>query len=300
MSSPYLKHILPFVLIIRPQQWVKNLFVFLPMFFGGMMTDGDCWQSAAWTFISFSLMASAVYCFNDVRDAEADRIHPSKRKRQVAAGNLSPMQALALMVILVLLSLAIATQLLPRRWMMVGAVMAGYFVLNIAYSVGLKRIAIVDVMIIAIGFVMRVVAGGLACGIPLSPWIVVMTFLLTLFLAFAKRREDVVIRLDTGVVTRRSTLSYTLPFLNQVLGLLAAVTLVGYILYTLSSEVVMRVGSPYVYITSIWVLAGMLRYMQTVIADNHGGNPERDLLRDPFLMTCVAGWLTTFAILLYA
>lgn len=108
--------------------------------------------------------------------------------------------------------------------MMVGGVLILYFVVNIAYSLGLKRIAIVDVMIIAFGFVLRVVAGGIACGISLSPWIVVMTFLLTLFLAFAKRRDDVVIRLDTGVVTRQSTIAYTLPFLNQVLGLLAAVT----------------------------------------------------------------------------
>lgn len=245
-------------------------------------------------------MASAVYCFNDVRDAESDRIHPLKRMRQVAAGNISPMQALALMLILALLSLAICTQLLPRHWMIVGAIILGYFILNVAYSIGLKRIPIIDVMIIAIGFVLRIVAGGVACGIPLSPWIVVMTFLLTLFLAFAKRRDDVVIRLDTGVVTRQSTLSYTLPFLNQVLGLLAAVTLVGYILYTLSPDVEMRVGSPYVYVTSIWVLAGMLRYMQAVIGGNHGGHPERDLLRDPFLMICIIGWLITFAILLYA
>lgn len=295
-----MKHILPFILIIRPLQWVKNLFVFLPMFFGGMMLDGCCWLSAFWTFLAFSLMASAIYCFNDVRDAEADRTHPHKRMRQVAAGNISPMQALALMVILGLVSLAIATQLLPRHWMLVGAVLIGYFVLNIAYSLGLKRIPIIDVMIIAIGFVLRIVAGGIACGIALSPWIVVMTFLLTLFLAFAKRRDDVVIRLDTGVVTRRSTLSYTLPFLNQVLGMLASVTLIGYILYTLSPEVETRIGSTYVYTTAIWVLAGMLRYMQTVIAGNHGGHPERDLLRDPFLMTCVIGWLVNFGVLLYA
>lgn len=295
-----MNYIRPFILIIRPLQWVKNLFVFLPMFFGGLMFDADCWVSALWTFLAFSLMASAVYCFNDVRDAETDRIHPRKRMRQVAAGNISPMQALALMVILALLSLAIATQLLPRHWMMVGAVLVGYFVLNIAYSLGLKRIPIIDVMVIAIGFVLRIVAGGIACGITLSPWIVVMTFLLTLFLAFAKRRDDVIIRLDTGVVTRESTIGYTVPFLNQVLGLLAAITIVGYIIYTLSPEVEHRVGSTYVYTTSIWVLAGMLRYMQTVIADNHGGHPESDLLRDPFLMTCVAGWLINFAVLLYA
>lgn len=295
-----MKHIRPFILIIRPQQWVKNLFVFLPMFFGGMMLDGSTWLSALWTFLAFSLMASAVYCFNDVRDAEADRNHPRKRMRQVAAGNISPMQALALMAILGLISLAIATQLLPRHWMMVGGVLILYFVLNIAYSLGLKRIAIVDVMIIAFGFVLRVVAGGIACGISLSPWIVVMTFLLTLFLAFAKRRDDVVIRLDTGVVTRQSTIAYTLPFLNQVLGLLAAVTMIGYILYTLSPEVEARIGSTYVYTTSIWVLAGILRYMQTVIAGNHGGHPERDMLRDPFLMTCIVGWLVNFGVLLYA
>lgn len=295
-----MKHIRPFILIIRPLQWVKNLFVFLPMFFGGMMFNAECWISSLWTFLAFSLMASAVYCFNDVRDADTDRRHPRKRMRQVAAGNISPMQALALVVILGLLSLAIATQLLPRHWMIVGGVLIGYFVLNIAYSLGLKRFPIIDVMIIAIGFVLRIVAGGIACGIALSPWIVVMTFLLTLFLAFAKRRDDVVIRLDTGVVTRESTLEYTLPFLNQVLGLLAAITIVGYIIYTLSPEVECRVGSTYVYTTAIWVLAGMLRYMQTVISGNHGGHPESDLLRDPFLMTCVVGWLINFAVLLYA
>lgn len=292
-------HIYPFIYIIRPQQWIKNIFVFLPMFFGGMMFSGHCFINALWTFLAFSMMASAVYCFNDVRDAEADRVHPRKRMRQVASGNLSAMQALALMVIMGLLSLAIATQLLTLHRMMVAAVLAAYYMINIAYSLGLKRIAIIDVMVIAIGFVLRVVAGGMACGIELSPWIVVMTFLLTLFMAFAKRRDDVVIRLDTGVVTRQSTVAYTLPYLNQVLGMLGAVTLVGYIMYTLSPEVEARIGSSYVYTTSIWVLAGILRYMQMVIAGKQGALPEREVIRDPFLMVCVVCWLANFALFIY-
>lgn len=182
-----------FVSLIRPQQWVKNGFVLLPLFFGGQLLNLLCWEQAILTFLAFSLMASAIYCLNDLRDIEADRKHPRKRHRPLASGKLTPNHAIILMILLTLSSLVISLFLLGTAAIRVTAIILSYLLLNIAYCYKLKRYAIIDVFIISFGFVLRLVAGGIACDIWLSPWIVLMTFLLALFLAFAKRRDNVVL-----------------------------------------------------------------------------------------------------------
>ncbi|MCM1452426.1 MAG: decaprenyl-phosphate phosphoribosyltransferase [Clostridium sp.] len=291
-------NLLSIIKIARPHQWVKNLFVALPMFFNGSLLDLQCWRQTAISFVAFSFMASAIYCLNDIRDVEADKLHPKKKRRPIASGKVSVFQAYSLMAILIAASLAccLLAGAAATRLM---AIVAFYFVLNVAYCLKLKMYAIVDVFIVSFGFVLRLMAGGAACGIWLSPWIVLMTFLIALFLSFAKRRDDVALREETGVVLRKNTLNYNLEFLNQTLGVIGSITIVCYIIYAVSPEVETRMGSNYVYITSVFVLAGILRYLQLAIVYAQSGSPTRVLLRDRFIQCSVALWLLSFFMIIY-
>ncbi len=285
--------------LIRPQQWLKNCFVALPLFFSGSLFNLRCWQQTVIAFFAFSFVASSIYCLNDVNDAEADRLHPKKRFRPVASGDVTPAQAYSIMALMVAASLVLCAFLgRPYAWK-VGAIIGIYFILNVAYCMRLKQYAIIDVFIISLGFVFRLGAGGIACDIWLSPWIISMTFLIALFLAFAKRRSDVVIRETTGVVTRSNTMRYNLEFMNQTLGLLGAITIVCYIIYTVSADVVARLGSEYIYVTSIFVLAGILRYLQVTIVDVKSGSPTKILLRDRFIQACILLWILVFIVIIY-
>ena len=172
--------------------------------------------------------------------------------------------------------------------------------MNIAYCVKFKQIALLDVLIIAMGFVLRIVAGGLATGIILSHWIVLTTFLLALFLAVAKRRDDVAIYETSGVKARKNVVRYNMDFLNQSIGILGSITIMCYILYTVSNEVVERIGSRYLYATSVFVLAGILRYMQLTLVDRKSGSPTKVLLHDHFIHVCIIGWILAFTFILYA
>lgn len=285
--------------LIRPFQWIKNLFVFMPMFFGGYLFNGTMWIESTMAFVAFSMMASAIYCINDIKDVKADREHPEKKKRPIASGKVSVTSAWILCLILVAGSEAICMFAIDQNSLELLLVVNLYLVMNIAYCFGLKRISIVDVLIIAIGFVLRLVAGGVSCGIELSPWIVLMTFLLALFMAFAKRRDDVIIRESTGIVTRKNTIGYSLPYLNLILGMLAGVTMVCYIMYTVSPEVVERFNNSYIYASSIFVLAGIIRYLQIAIVNSKSGSPTKILLHDRFIQACCIMWVLFFVIIIY-
>ena len=286
--------------LLRPAQWVKNVFVFLPLFFSGRMMDVEAVLASLVAFGSFCLAASAIYCLNDIVDVDADRQHPEKCHRPIASGQVSVGSAYLLTIVLavgaMLSCLLIAEPC--RRYGMMGIV-AFYILMNVAYSLGLKQVAIVDVFIVSLGFVLRVVVGGVATGIPLSHWIVLMTFLLSLFLAFAKRRDDVVIYESTGERVRKSVYQYNLHFINQVIGLIASITMVAYIMYTVSSEVTERLGTDYLYVTSVFVLAGIIRYLQLAIVDQRSGNPTRVLLKDRFVQGCILGWVVSFILIIY-
>lgn len=185
-----MKHLTALICLCRPQQWSKNTFVFLPMFFSGRLFDTHIWLVSLYAFISCSLASSSVYCLNDIIDASADRLHPIKRHRPIAAGRIKTIEALIIMVFLFLSSIVISYFTIGWE---VAILILSYMLLNIAYCLKLKQISIIDVFIVAFGFVLRVIIGGVATDITLSPWIILMTFLLTLFLAFAKRRDDVLI-----------------------------------------------------------------------------------------------------------
>ncbi len=286
------------LLLIRPQQWIKNGFVLIPMFFGGRLLNVDDAIASVVTFFAFSCAASAIYCFNDIVDVDADRRHPVKCGRPIASGAVSVPTAYALMAVLALLS-ALLLFFLPQRAGETEGIVAFYFLLNMAYCLWLKRHAIIDVCTVAFGFVLRILAGGMACDVAVSNWLVLMTFLLALFLSFAKRRDDVLRMNETGEPPRRNTIRYNLTFVNQAITVTGTVTLVCYIMYTVSPEVVSRFHAPYLYLTSIFVLVGLLRYMQLTVVDEVSGDPTKILLRDRFTQAIVVAWIMVFLLIIY-
>lgn len=287
--------------LFRPQQWIKNIFCFLPLFFDRHVFDMDYVIPTVFAFFAFCLASSGVYCLNDILDIEADRIHPTKCFRPIANGKISTKQGYLFMALCWAASMFVVffSGISGGNQEYMFCVIVAYLVMNIAYSLWLKRIAILDVFIIAIGFVLRVLIGGFASGIWISHWLILMTFLLSLFLAFAKRRDDIMIFEETGINTRKNVSNYTLSFLNLVLGVVGSVTMVCYILYTVSPEVTGRFGNDYVYITSLFVFALIIRYLQITVVDSKGGSPTKVLLHDRFLQAVILGWIVSFFIILY-
>ena len=282
--------------ILRPHQWVKNTFIFIPLFFGGSLFDMADWTSSLVAFVAFSFAASAIYSINDIVDVEADKKHPKKCKRPIAAGLVSKRQASLLAIILAIAALALP--FLLNNWML-SVVIALYLAMNLCYCIRLKHYAIIDVCLVALGFVMRIVAGGVATDIVLSRWIVMMTFLLTLFLSFAKRRDDVLIMNETGMAPRKNTSRYNLTFINQAITITGGVMLVCYIMYTVSPEVIERFNSPNLYMTSFFVILGLLRYIQLTVVDERSGEPTRLVISDRLIQLIIAGWIISFAIIIY-
>lgn len=280
-------------------QWAKNGFVFLPMFFGGQILNPVCWQNAVLACVAFSLISSAIYCLNDLIDAGQDRLHPKKCKRPIASGAVRPWQAISIMTGLTLCSLALTAFCFGQDGAKATLIILIYGAMQIAYCFKLKRLIIIDVFTIATGFVLRLVLGGIVCGIWLSPWIVSMTFLIALFLAFAKRRDDYILWKNEGVAPRRTVTRYNIDFLNQTLGILASITIVCYLLYSVSTEVEARFNCRYVYISTPFVLAGILRYMQQTMVDSMSGSPTQILYSDRFIHCCLAGWILTFVFIIY-
>ena len=285
--------------LIRPKQWIKNFFVFVPVCFGGALFDYQALFNVAIAFVTFSFAASSIYCFNDLRDVADDRLHPEKCKRPIASGAVSTGQAYAIMATMIVGSLLLTLLLPPKRMAGLAAIVSCYFVLNLLYSIKLKQYAIIDVCIVAMGFVLRILAGGMASGIVLSHWIVLMTFLLTLFLSFAKRRDDVVRMQKTGVAPRKNTHRYNLTFINEAINLTGAITIVCYIMYTVSPEVVNRFDTQYLYLTSFFVILGVLRYIQLSVVDNKSGDPTEVALNDRFTQLTILAWTISFFLIIY-
>ena len=284
--------------ILRPKQWMKNFFVMLPLFSGGELFNGKALLAGAITFFAYSFAASSIYCFNDIHDVDDDRRHPVKCLRPIASGAVSASVAYALMFICFALSM-LSMFFLPDYALQTGGILLLYWLLNLAYCARLKQYAIIDVCIVAFGFVLRLLAGGFATHIPLSKWIVLMTFLITLFMSFAKRRDDVIRMERTGEAPRKNTIRYNLTFINQAITITASVTLVCYIMYTVSPEVIQNFQTDYLYLTTIFVLVGLLRYIQLTVVDQKSGDPTKVLLKDRFTQLVVVAWLLTFLLIIY-
>ena len=291
-----MKHIFK---LLRPEQWTKNLFIFLPVFFDGQLLNVSALLYCVAAFTAFSFATSSIYCFNDICDIEKDKLHPEKCKRPVASGIISKKAAYAITVVCLSISMSILFFFCSNTNYTLMALISFYYIMNIAYCIKLKQFAIVDVFIIAVGFVLRVGAGGITAGIWLSEWIIIMTFLLALFLAFAKRRDDVVLYENTGVSHRKNTGRYNLEFMNQVITIAATIIIIAYLMYTLSPDIIERLKSRRIYFTAVFVLMGVIRYLQVTIVDLKSGSPTKILLRDHFIQCCIVGWLGLFFIIIY-
>ncbi|MBR5684827.1 MAG: UbiA prenyltransferase family protein [Muribaculaceae bacterium] len=285
----------PIIRLLRPKQWSKNVFVFLPLFFDKKFTDLGLLGLTVSCFVIFSLAASAVYCLNDILDRKADALHPEKCKRPIASGAVSVSAGWIACIVCAVLAVGLTLLFLPKlTWLLLG-----YMALNIVYSLWLKHVSLVDMLVVASFYVMRVLAGAITGNIVPSQWIIVLTFLLALFLVLGKRRDDVMLQAETGTTVRRGVANYNLQFVNMTLTLVATVTIVAYMMYTMSDEVTARLNNHYVYCTAVFVLAGLLRYLQISIVENRSGSPTRVLFRDRFIQLCVLGWIVAFLLIIY-
>jgi len=280
------------VTLLRPPQWVKNVFVFAPGFFAFRLGEGEVFAASLGGALAFGLVASSIYVLNDALDVEADRRHPEKCLRPLAAGTVSMREAAGAAAGCALAGFALGGFLGER----VLELLLFYAILNGAYSLRLKHVPLVDVFCVATGFLLRIFVGGAATGIALSSWIIVMTFLLALFIALAKRRDDV-LHAAAGRDVRAATAGYNLPLVDMALGMLASVTLVAYLMYTMVPEVGERFGGRPVYLTFPWVLLGILRYFQRTLVFQDSGSPTRIILSDRFLQGVLALWVLSFLFL---
>ena len=281
--------------LTRPHQYVKNLFIFLPLFFAGQLTDLELLLNVCTAFVAFSVTASAIYILNDFQDIEEDRQHPKKKYRPLAQGNVSKKNALFLMSILFIVGISMMATLSLTAF----GILSAYITLNIGYSYYLKHIAILDVTIIAIGFVLRLFVGSKVTEVPLSTWIVIMTFLLALFMALAKRRDDVHLFLKTGTKMRQVTGSYNLKFTDGMMIVLASAVIVTYVLYTTSIEVIQRMQSEYLYLTSLFVILGFMRYLQLAFVENDSSSPTMIFLNDKFIQITILAWTFSYVWIIY-
>ena len=279
--------------LLRPRQWVKNAFVAAPLFFTPSAVSPGSVLRVAIGILCFCALSSAIYILNDYLDREGDRLHAVKRNRPLAAGTVAPAVALALMGVLALAGF-IGAFFLDFRFGLIGA---GYFGLNLSYSFGLKRVSILDVMIIALGFVLRVYAGGALIGITPTVWIIVCTGLLALFIALAKRRDDVAKGL--GGDHRASLSGYSSRFLDTAIAIVLGALVVSYIIYTTDIENRHRFGTDQLFITTPFVVAAVLRYLQITIVEERSGSPTDIALTDRFLILAAIGWIATFGWLIY-
>ena len=280
--------------LMRPHQWLKNGFVFVGLLFGHAWHDPVKLGQALAAFAAFCLLASAVYVMNDLIDREQDRRHPKKKDRPLAAGTVGPGAAMALgLGCLGVGSLVAWTWAGSAPW-----TFAAYVALNVGYSLGLKHVVILDVFIIAAGFMLRILAGTLGIGIAPSHWLLLCGLLLTLFLGFAKRRAELNALQADSAGHRRVLEHYNAAMLDQFIAIAAAGTVISYALYTVSAETVATHGTRGLIATLPFVLYGMLRYLWRLHQRGGGGDPALELMRDPHLLVATAGWLVVVVALL--
>lgn len=280
--------------LMRIHQWVKNFFIFLPLFFSFKMDHIPLLIADLWAFVGFCLIASSIYIINDWNDIATDLLHSEKRNRPLASGAINKKEALLMILSLVAVGVSVYIFVLGNYIAL--ALLVSYFILNIFYSLRLKHIPVIDISIVAIGFVIRIFIGGVVTDTPLSRWIVVMTFLLAIFLALGKRRDDVVIYEETGDKVRKNVDGYNIPFLNVAIVVVAAVMMVAYIMYTISQEVTERNGDN-LYLTSFFVFVGLFRYLQIIFVEDRSGNPTLIFLKDNFIRIIIILWIISFFVI---
>jgi 4-hydroxybenzoate polyprenyltransferase len=280
---------------MRPSQWIKNGFVFAPLVFSSQLMHPYFALREIFACVAFCLTASAIYLWNDTLDWKSDLAHPEKKSRPIPSGQLSAVLAVVAGSVLLAMGMAAGLALGVKT----GGLLASYAVINILYSLWLKHVAIVDLMSIASGFVLRVVAGSAAIFVEASHWLLMCTFLLALFLGIAKRRQELVLLAGDSSRHRRVLDDYSIPWLDQVGTIVSAAAIVAYALYTVAPETQARFKTDRLIYTLPFVIYGMLRYLQLVREGDRAGNPTGALLTDEKLLICLAGWIVTCAAIIY-
>jgi 4-hydroxybenzoate polyprenyltransferase len=280
---------------LRPKQWIKNGALFAPLLFSQNLLNGPMVIKDLEAFGLFCLLTGAVYILNDLKDRKEDRRHPVKQNRPIASGRVSPTLAGMIALLLLILSFLIGWQVsIPLT-----EIMGAYLLLQGLYNLFLKHMVILDIFCIAAGFVLRVVAGGLAIEVYLSPWLLICTILLSLFLAMAKRRHELIFLKEDAVNHRGILKEYSPYLLDQMMGVVTACTVMSYALYTISEETIKKFQTPNLIYTVPFVLYGIFRYLFLVHQKVEGGRPEEILLTDRPLLLTVLGWAITVLVVLY-
>jgi len=284
-----------FVSLIRISHWLKNVLIFFPVFFAGKILKIMVLIDLFLGFLCFSLVASAVYILNDFFDLENDRNHPVNSKRPLASGKVSMLFAGIAIALLLLSTSLLSTVLLGNQaWF----ILVLYLLINLSYSYKLKKIPVLDVFILASGFLARIYYGGIISETKLSKWLILMIFLLSLFLGFAKRRSDFLISKDA--TKKRNVLKqYSIQFLDAAIILTLVISLVCYIMYSISDEVIQRFDFEYIYLSSIFVLYGTMRYLQHIYVFENALSPTRIAWTDKHIQLSVLCWMGFYTFLLY-
>ncbi|MCI0531151.1 MAG: decaprenyl-phosphate phosphoribosyltransferase [candidate division Zixibacteria bacterium] len=280
---------------LRPQQWTKNLLVFAALIFAKQLTDPSSVLDAILTFVSFCLLSSAVYLINDLLDADSDRQHPLKSRRPIAAGKVSQITVITTAIFLVIISELISFGLNIKT----GIVSSSFLILGIMYSISLKHFVIIDVISVSLGFVLRAVAGAFAISVEISPWLLTCAFLLAMFLGLGKRRHEIVMLEDEAVIHRKSLANYSTYFLDQLIAVVTASTLVAYCFYTLSPEIEHKLGTRYLSLTIPFVLYGIFRYLFLIHHTKSSGDPTKALLTDAPILINIVLWIASILALVY-
>lgn len=287
----------PIVRLLRPEQWLKNFFLFAPLIFSKHLFNQGYLLTAVEAFIVFALLSSTVYIFNDIADREADRLHPAKRNRPIASGKVSITQALGVAIGL-LIVLGFLVTLLNARFLFVAAL---YFVFNLGYSFFLKRVILVDVFIVAAGFMFRVLAGAFAIDVQVSEWLVLCTLFVSLFLSISKRRGELLLVKNTvGYEGRPVLREYDVEFLDQMMTIAASGMAISYALYTVAERTISIFGTSNLIFTTVFVLFGIFRYLYLMRVRKTDDNPTHMLTTDPVTLLNVAAWFFVCVLIIYS
>lgn len=280
-----------YIKLLRTNQWLKNIFILAPVLFSFKIPDFSQIVNLLYATIGFCFISSAIYIINDWKDIESDRLHPKKKNRPLASGKIKLRAAFVLCVACIVISFSTYLFLIKNTGALL--LLGTYFILNIGYCFKLKHIAIVDIMIVASGFVIRLLIGGITGNIIVSQWIILITFLLALLLVVGKRRHDVSIFEETGYSLRKSINGYNTSFLNAIIIIIISAIIIFYIMYSTSPEVIARNGK-YLYLTSIFVIIGLFRYLQVLFVENKGDSPTELIMNDRFLQIDIIMWIISF------
>ncbi len=292
----FIKKAADYFQLIRAHHYVKNIMIFLPYFFAGSINDLFTTFSAFKAFFSFCFTASFIYIINDLKDIESDKHHPTKSKRPLASGAIKPMHAIVIGLALLTAGLLMASRVNNEVLLLITI----YLLMNIAYSFGLKNIAILDVFIVAFGFVLRILVGGASTNLVISKWLIITTFLLSLGLVLGKRYDDIVLtNKDVSGNIRRVTKKYNLEFIRNALVMVFTLATMCYIIYSIDPLIETKFKSHYFYTTSLPVVLGVFRYFAIVFIENKSASPVKIALRDTFILACILIWVSMFLYFIY-